>query len=70
MDKLVVRTFEEKEYHAFFRGYIPDPMMDASPFSYNYEQISVPIGIIMAVSDLIMFTTVRFLIRYRSVRCN
>lgn len=40
MDKLVVRTFEEKEYHAFFRGYIPDPMMDASPFSYNYEQIS------------------------------
>jgi RimJ/RimL family protein N-acetyltransferase len=40
LDKLVVRTFEEKEYHAFFRGYIPDPMMDASPFSYNYEQIS------------------------------
>ena len=40
MDKLVVRTFEEKEYHAFFSGYIPDPMMDASPFSYNYEQIS------------------------------
>ena len=40
MERLVVRTFKEEEYHTFFKGYIPDPMMDASPFSYSYEQIS------------------------------
>lgn len=40
MERLTVRPFEEEEYHAFFRGYIPDPMMDASPFTYNHEQIA------------------------------
>ena len=40
MERLVVRTFEEEEYHTFFKGYIPDPMMDAPPFFYNHEQIS------------------------------
>ena len=40
MEKLVVRTFREDEYHVFFKAYIPDPMMDAPPFSYNHEQIS------------------------------
>lgn len=40
MDKLELRIFNEEEYHAFFRHYIPDPMMDPSPFIYNREQIS------------------------------
>ena len=35
-----MRTFTEEEYHAFFRRYIPDPMMDPSPFHYNREQVS------------------------------
>ena len=35
-----LRTFTEGEYHAFFRRYQPDPMMDSSPFRYNREQIS------------------------------
>ena len=40
MDKLELRIFQEEEYHEFFRHYIPDPMMDPSPFIYNREQIS------------------------------
>ena len=40
MDKLELRTFNEEEYHAFFRGYVSDPLMDPSPFVYNYEQVS------------------------------
>ena len=35
-----MRTFSEEEYHAFFRRYQADPMMDPSPFRYNREQIS------------------------------
>ena len=35
-----LRTFTESEYHRFFKGYVPDPMMDSSPFTYNHEQIS------------------------------
>ena len=40
MENLELRVFSEPEYHAFFRGYIPDPMMDPSPFTYNHEQIA------------------------------
>ena len=40
MNKIVLRTFSEEEYHVFFRDYVPDPMMDPSPFHYNREQIS------------------------------
>ena len=40
MEKLELRAFEEEEYHAFFKHYVPDPMMDPSPFIYNREQIS------------------------------
>lgn len=35
-----LRTFTEKEYHRFFRGYESDPLMDPVPFVYNKEQIS------------------------------
>lgn len=35
-----LRTFTEKEYHCFFRGYESDPLMDPVPFVYNKEQIS------------------------------
>ncbi|MER2055826.1 MAG: GNAT family N-acetyltransferase [Clostridia bacterium] len=40
MDGLEVRTFTEEEYHAFFMKYVPDPVMDPSPFRYSREQIS------------------------------
>lgn len=40
MNILELRTFEEEEYHDFFKDYVPDPMMDSSPFLYNREQIS------------------------------
>lgn len=40
MDGLEVRTFTEDEYHAFFMQYVPDPVMDPSPFRYSREQIS------------------------------
>ena len=40
MDRIELRTFTEEEYHTFFRRYKPDPMMDPSPFRYQYEQIS------------------------------
>ena len=40
MEKLELRTFTEPEYHAFFREYQSDPLMDPSPFRYNREQIS------------------------------
>lgn len=32
--------FTEEQYHCFFRGYVPDPMMTEAPFRYNREQIS------------------------------
>ena len=35
-----LRTFTEEQYHAFFRGYQSDPLMDPSPFHYNREQVS------------------------------
>ena len=40
MSIVELRTFTEKEYHAFFRHYRSDPMMDPLPFRYNREQIS------------------------------
>ena len=40
MNRIELRTFTEEEYHAFFRKYQPDPMMDPSPFRYNREQIT------------------------------
>ena len=40
LDRIELRTFTEEEYHAFFRRYQPDPMMDLSPYRYNHEQIS------------------------------
>ena len=40
MSRIELRTFTEEEYHAFFRSYQPDPLMDPSPFRYNREQIS------------------------------
>ena len=40
MSRIELRTFTEEEYHAFFRKYQADPMMDSSPFLYNREQIS------------------------------
>ena len=60
MERLVVRTFEEEEYHTFFKGYIPDPMMDAPPFFYIMNRFPALIATITAVSGLIMQTTVRF----------
>ena len=35
-----LRRFTEPEYHAFFREYVSDPLMDPSPFVYNREQVS------------------------------
>ncbi len=40
MNELELRTFTEEEYHAFFMKYVPDPIMDSSPFRYSREQIS------------------------------
>ncbi len=40
MIRIELRTFSEEEYHQFFMDYVPDPMMDSSPFRYNREQIS------------------------------
>ena len=40
MSQIELRTFTEKEYHAFFRGYRSDPVTDPVPFSYNREQVS------------------------------
>jgi len=40
LNQIELRTFSEEEYHQFFRGYVPDPLMDDSPFVYNIEQIS------------------------------
>jgi len=34
-----LRPFTLEEYHAFFRRYVPDPLMDSAPFRYNREQI-------------------------------
>ena len=39
MDELEIRTFQEEEYHAFFRGYEPDPLTDHAHFSYSREQV-------------------------------
>ena len=36
---IVLRPFTPEEYHAFFRRYVPDPVTDAAPFTYNREQI-------------------------------
>ena len=42
MRQIELRAFTEEEYHAFFREYQPDLIMDpsSSPFVYNFEQIS------------------------------
>ena len=40
MDRIELRPFTEKEYHAFFRRYRSDPITDPTPFVYNREQIS------------------------------
>lgn len=38
--ELEVRTFSLEEYHIFFKAYVPDPLMNPSPFVYNREQIT------------------------------
>ena len=40
MSGIELRTFTEAEYHAFFRRYQSDPMMDPAPFRYSREQVS------------------------------
>ena len=40
LNRIELRTFTEEEYHAFFKKYVPDPIMDPNPFQYSYEQIS------------------------------
>ena len=40
MGPIELRTFTEEEYHAFFRRYRSDPLMDPAPFRYNREQVS------------------------------
>ena len=40
MSGIELRTFTEAEYHAFFRRYQSDPMMDPVPFRYSREQVS------------------------------
>ena len=40
MSRIELKTFTEAEYHAFFKKYQSDPMMDPFPFRYNREQIS------------------------------
>lgn len=40
MPRITLKTFTEEEYHAFFRGYVSDPLMDAAPFVYSREQVS------------------------------
>lgn len=39
MDRITLRPFGSDEYHAFFRRYVQDPVMDPSPFIYNREMI-------------------------------
>ena len=40
MENIKVSPFTEEQYHAFFRGYITDPLMSDIPFHYNREQVS------------------------------
>lgn len=40
MNRITLRHFTEEEYHAFFRGYEPDPVIDPVPFVYDEQQIS------------------------------
>ncbi len=40
MSSVVLRTFTEEEYHAFFKQYQADPLSGSSPFRYSREQIS------------------------------
>ena len=40
MKKITLSPFSEEAYHRFFRGYVPDPLMTSSSFTYNREQIS------------------------------
>ena len=37
--RVTLRPFSEEEYHAFFRRYVPDPVIDPNPFVYNREMI-------------------------------
>lgn len=39
MIQVTLRPFTREEYHEFFRGYVPDPMMDPHP--YRYQQTHV-----------------------------
>ncbi len=40
MSEISLTPFTEEQYHAFFRRYVPDPLMTSQPFRYSYEQIS------------------------------
>ena len=35
-----LRPFEESEYHAFFKGYVSDPVMESRPYVYHPEAVS------------------------------
>ncbi len=39
MTHIELRPFTREEYHEFFRGYVPDPMMDPHPYHYQQTHI-------------------------------
>lgn len=40
IQKITLSPFSEEDYHRFFRGYIPDPLMTSVPFRYSREQVA------------------------------
>lgn len=39
MTQVDLRPFTREEYHEFFRGYVPDPLMDPHPYHYQKTHV-------------------------------
>lgn len=40
-NRICLRTFTREEYHQFWESYIPDPVMDPNPYTYDKEKVNI-----------------------------
>jgi len=36
--KVILTPFTKELWHEFYKDYVPDPMMDTNPYTYNFEK--------------------------------
>lgn len=46
--RLILRAMTREEYHAFQRGYVPDPAMDPDPYRYDAQRVDARYDLLLS----------------------